>query len=73
MMLSVNELCVSECVCLCLSLSVFIRIHVCLSILICGSVMMMNVCGSRGMGGEVRRGNYCPVLHSRTLPQAEGS
>ena len=69
MMLSVNELCVS--VCVYVSVSFCKYMFVCLSL--CGSVMMMNVCGSRGMGGEVRRGNYCPVLHSRTLPQAEGS
>ena len=69
MMLSVNELCVS--VCVYVSASFCEYMFVCLSL--CGSVMMMNVCGSRGMGGEVRRGNYCPVLHSRTLPQAEGS
>ena len=71
MMLGVNELCVSECVCVSLSFCVYT--YTCLFVYFYFSVMMMNVCGSRGMGGEVRRGNYCPVLHSRTLPQAEGS
>ena len=70
MMLGVNELCVSECVCVSVSFCEyrFVCLFLCVS-----AMMMMNVCGSRGMGGEVRRGNYCPVLHSRTLPQAEGS
>ena len=71
MMLSVNELCVSECVFASVSFCVYT--YTCLFVYFYFSVMMMNVCGSRGMGGEVRRGNYCPVLHSRTLPQAEGS
>ena len=73
MMLSVNELCVSVCVCVSLSLCVYTQLYMFVCLFLYVSVLMMNVCGSRGMGGEVRRGNYCPVLHSRTLPQAEGS
>ena len=63
--------CVCVCKCVSLFLCLYVYMFVCLFLYV--SVMMMNVCGSRGMGGEVRRGNYCPVLHSRTLPQAEGS